>query len=323
MQLEDFLPDLNKTAQKHFDRVQNKLAYCITCQPYDGDSYIWALGQETTLDELFEELAVPEKYRDDISENLSCNNCGKSSFERYETVGTENVYDGEIYKHLDKAESKYGKQIKALQELLQEYPSLGLLNPLSKKLHKVITEGKVLTSNISGEWFRARKVKNSSVFRCDDMEAAPVGLARDGRYHHAGQSVLYLAETEETAVHEVLEFNDDSALVWIQEYKIISIDNILDLASSLDELGPEISELLVALISSDALHEKVEDRKNNWKPQYFLTRFIADCAKSAGYNGIRYMSTRGYSDNVVIFKWNDENLKSVGKPRVLIHEIKK
>ncbi|WP_188006650.1 hypothetical protein GGGNBK_11900 [Sporosarcina sp. ANT_H38] len=44
MEYEDLLPVLNKTAEKFKVKAQQKLKYCITCQPYDGGSYIWIIG---------------------------------------------------------------------------------------------------------------------------------------------------------------------------------------------------------------------------------------------------------------------------------------
>ena len=48
MDPDDFLPTLNKTAQRYFQQVQKEVSYCPTCQPYDGGEYIWILGEETT-----------------------------------------------------------------------------------------------------------------------------------------------------------------------------------------------------------------------------------------------------------------------------------
>ncbi|WKL00525.1 hypothetical protein Q0F98_26305 [Paenibacillus amylolyticus] len=72
MEKYDFLPKLNKTAEKYREKAQRKLKYCITCQPYDGGDYIWFLGEETTVDEILESINCPERYRDDISQHLRC-----------------------------------------------------------------------------------------------------------------------------------------------------------------------------------------------------------------------------------------------------------
>ncbi|MCA1025738.1 hypothetical protein LCM23_06510, partial [Cytobacillus kochii] len=91
MEYYENLPTLNKTAEKYLDKAQQELKYCITCQPYDGGSYVWVLGQETTIDDILDDVQCPEKYKEDIASHLSCPSCGKAGFERYEVAGTEDI----------------------------------------------------------------------------------------------------------------------------------------------------------------------------------------------------------------------------------------
>jgi hypothetical protein len=316
----DFLPSLNLTAEKYLKHAQQEVEYCITCQPYDGGSYIWVLGEKTTLEDIFEDIKCPEKYRDDISAYIVCPNCGSHGFERYDTVGKQDRYDAAVEQHLKQANQKYGSQVKELQQYLELYPSLALKTRLGRKLFKEITCGTTATTPIFGTWYRARTV-NGQVFSSDDMGAAPTGKADSGRYHYAGQSVLYLADSDTTAVHEVLaDPNRKAGLVWIQQFEIGRIENLLDLRSDWDLLGPSTNTALVAALSSKLFEQKVEDRSNKWKPQYFVTQFIADCARLAGYKGIRYNSTRSFGDNVVLFVWDASQINPTQRPQVYIHE---
>lgn len=91
MEYEDLLSILNKSAEKYKDKVQKELKNCIICQPYDGGDYIWIMGNETTIEEILENLNCLEKYREDIAAHLYCPNCGKSGFEQYEVAGTEDL----------------------------------------------------------------------------------------------------------------------------------------------------------------------------------------------------------------------------------------
>ncbi|MFJ7971985.1 hypothetical protein [Psychrobacillus sp. NPDC096389] len=84
MEYEDLLSILNKSAEKYKDKVQKELKNCIICQPYDGGDYIWIMGNETTIEEILENLNCLEKYREDIAAHLYCPNCGKSGFKQYE-----------------------------------------------------------------------------------------------------------------------------------------------------------------------------------------------------------------------------------------------
>lgn len=68
MDYSDFLPDLNKVAERYREKVQVLLKYCVTCQSYDGGDYVWIHGEKTTVDEIMDSVNCPEKYRDDIAE---------------------------------------------------------------------------------------------------------------------------------------------------------------------------------------------------------------------------------------------------------------
>jgi len=317
---DDFLPILNKTAQRYLKQVQQEVKYCPTCQPYDGGEYIWILGEKTTLEEIFDELDVPERFRGDIPKHITCDNCGSSNFDRYDTVGKEDHFDLETQKRIRLAERKYRRKIDELQSHLYKYPSLALTTALGRKIHKEILSGNVLDLSISGKWYRGRKASSSEVYESKDMQAPPIGRASDGRYHHTGQSVLYIANHKDTAIGEVLEDYFKPGLVWIQDYEIGGIDKILDLRSDWNRIGMTESAILVALLSRRLLEQKVEDRKSKWKPEYFVTRFIADCAQLAGYNGIMYSSTRSTGDNAIIFDVTTTLIKPVGDPTILVHK---
>lgn len=161
MDYTDFLPQLNKTAEKYREKAQRKLKYCITCQPYDGGNYVWILGTETTVDEIFEDLNIPEKYRENIATHLVCSNCGKLSFEQYEIAGTEDADDIESERQLDLIK-KFADKLESLRKHLETYPSLALAHPMGKTIRKEILEGRKKSIKIPlQQWSRARLVKHS------------------------------------------------------------------------------------------------------------------------------------------------------------------
>ena len=323
MNIEDFLPELNKNAMRYYERVQQRVKYCVTCQPYDGGDYVWIMGIQTTLEELFDDINCPEKYRDAIADHISCPYCGNSSFERYDIVGEGETNDLSIESHLKKAEQRYGKKIVDFQSYLEQYPSLALDHPMGRKLHKEIQRNNAPTTLATGEWYRARPVNGSKVFENDDMRAPNVGISGGGRYHHAGQRVLYIANEESTAIKEVLSDHSEPSLIWVQKYKIIEpIEKILDLTPDWDNFSPSFDVAIVALLSTGTLMQPIIDRKNKWTPQYFITRFIADCARKAGYQGILYRSTKEYSNNLVLFDPDLSQVICEGNPRVIIFDHK-
>ncbi len=156
------------------------------------------------------------------------------------------------------------------------------------------------------------------------MTAPQVGLSSGGRFHHQGQSVLYLAENEELAMIETLENPDIPSLIWIQEYsQKLELTQILDLRHEWTGLGSSENEVIQALLASRFIFEKVIDRSSKWRPQYLLTTFIADCARQAGFKGIIYSSSRTSGSNLILFNPDEPAVKPVDNPKVYIYESKK
>ncbi|MCL8000781.1 RES family NAD+ phosphorylase, partial [Brucella sp. 21LCYQ03] len=95
----------------------------------------------------------------------------------------------------------------------------------------------------SHSFYRARKVTNHDILEINEMLNAPVGKSTEGRFNHSGQSHLYLANTKETAIKEVVQ-NLKNSLIWVQEFKINSgIDNILDLTFDITNISLNDSPL--------------------------------------------------------------------------------
>jgi hypothetical protein len=242
--------------------------------------------------------------------------------ESFHVIGDKGKYDCKVKEKIDAAKRKYGERLNKFQEYLEKYPSLALNVSLGRKLFKEITAETASHCTISGDWFRGRVVNESRVYNNGDMLAPPPGTVGDGRYHHAGQSVLYLSEKKDIAVGETIENLEDSVLVWLQEYTITEIPKILDLTNDWSKIELIESAAMIAVLSSRVLNQTVEDRDKKGKPQYSITCFVSDCARSAGFNGIRYTSSRGYGDNVVIFNWDETNIKPKGDPKIFIHKPK-
>ncbi|HDR7431266.1 RES family NAD+ phosphorylase [Bacillus toyonensis] len=292
---------MNKTKQKYLEKAQDLLKYCVTCQPYEGGDYIWVLGEETTVDEIFDEINCPERYRDEIAEHLVCDNCSADITSRYDTVGKEDRYEIELQDFVKKSLKEYGKELLDFYHFLEQYPSLGQSTVLGRKLFKEINAGQLPVIAVKNkEWIRVRDVTSSKILGEEDMKAPPLGLSSDGRYNHAGQSNLYLAIDEETAVREVIG-EDKSCIIWRQKFLIKSLENILDLKHEWTSLNTTLNSIFIALLSSEILEKKVLQRGSTWKPEYFITQFIGDCARYAGYSGIRYNSTKKTGENLVVF----------------------
>lgn len=312
-------PELSKTEQRWFNKVQKLIAYCVYDQSYDGSEVIWIWGDRTDMYDLFHELELPEKYWDKILANLVCPHCHSDCFELASSVGLKTKLEEETDTHIAKAQKLHGKEVVKLEKLLQDYPLLAYQNLFAKKIYKEINKKSLPTISISGNFYRARRVAGADVLDIKKMFHPPLGKSSEGRFNHAGQSHLYLSNEKETAIKEAL-IKDDSSLVWLQEFKIKkSISNILDLTFDWTDLSPTTSTLLLSLQLKHTL-SRTDRNLDNWRPDYYLTRYIMDCAKYAGYNGIKYDSTKSYSAfNIVLFYPENEKIIAVNNPCVIIY----
>lgn len=312
------LPELTKKEERLKNKVQSKIEYCLYCQPYDEGEAVWIYGDRIDLYDLMDDCKVPEESKERIAKHLYCPYCTHSNFTLGLEVGVKTKFEKEVDAHMDEVYGLYGGEVRELESLLEQYPLLAYQNSLAKRIHKEINQRKLPVTSINGRFFRARKVESSEVISSRKMYNPPVGKPSEGRFNHAGQSHLYLANEKATAIKEVI--NDEHAvLVWTQEFEISqSVDHILDLSFDWGMLTPSTSTLLLSLKVYNTIGRN-DRNKENWKPDYFLTRYIMDCAKQAGYNGIKYNSTKDeYNFDLVLFYPEKVKIKAVGKPSIEI-----
>jgi hypothetical protein len=319
--MEPMKPQLSSREEKLLEKAQKRLCYCSYCQPYDGGEVVWIYGDEWNVDDLMGSFNISEKSWEKIIQHLFCPYCGNDTFGHGDSIGVKSRYELKQEVHVLKAKKKYGEAIEKLEEKLRAHPLLALQDPMAKRILKEIKNHALPTTEVVGEFYRARKAEDAKVYGLEEMKAPSLGISNEGRFNHAGQSHWYLAQKKETAIEEIQQDSSSQNLIWIQKFLIQeSIVNILDLSAEFDNLGEISSTILVALHYSNSL-KKREHNIKNWRPDYYLTRFIMDCAKQEGYNGIKYNSARSYGHaNIVLF--NTDKIVTVGKPWVVISEIR-
>ena len=144
--------------------------------------------------------------------------------------------------------------------------------------------------------YRARVAETLNSREHGEFCFPPLEFAYVGRYNHAGKPALYLGDSEETCFHEVREKE-----CVIAEINIGRQLKILDLVDPY-KAHTEDENFLNTLMYSALLSAPQEGGGQN-KPEYIFSRFLADCARSAGFDGIKYFSTRPAmnSFNIVLF----------------------
>lgn len=300
--------------------LQDEIQYCITCQPYEDRDSVWILGDQTNLEDLFDEYEIPVDIRDEIANRLHCLNCGRK-LERFDDYGKKTEYERRVDQKRDEWYSKYKADLEDFVQFIEKYPYLGAKHKLGKKIVELLPE--FPETNIENEnWFRARKINDGRKFSHKDMTAPEPEQVQigEGRFNHYGQSHLYLARTDIGAARECLDLTDEKIL-WMQNVVIHKATSILDVRVGFNEPDPDSPLIAMGLIYfSSALNISVE-RDRFWKPEYFVPRFVADAAKFAGFQGILYTSNHYYSDNLVIFDTSKLEYEFVDDPFIFtLHE---
>jgi len=314
---DEYKTELTKKEENYRKKIQSEIVSCYNCQPYDSGEPVWIYGEKTEIEELFYKFNVEDKYWENISGHLTCS-CG-TELELGCDVGVKSKYDKDLAAFIN-SNKKLVSKINLFIKFLSTTPLLAYKHNIGKSIFNQLKTNQfpITSINLNDKFFRARRVNGNDIIESHQMLSAPIGKSSEGRFNHSGQSYLYLASSEETAIREVTYKLKDS-LVWIQEFEVsCDVSNILDLTFDITNIGLNVNPLLLSLCMANALDEN----KNNvgfWRPDYFLTRYIMDCAKELNYNGIKYNSTRYYSEfNIVIFNPEKYKTINIGNPKVKI-----
>jgi hypothetical protein len=293
--------------------VESLLSQCELGQPYDEGEVVW-LNPHTTLEDVMESAGVPEECHEEVAEIVRCPYC-HAHHELYEEVGTK--FEGELRFEslMDKWYEAHAPKLEEFHNFLEKYPYLGAAHDFGKEIRDGVASFPSTTLK-DVIFYRARRIMDGRDYTVDDFlppdpKKHTIG---EGRYNHAGQSVLYLSDDKDGAAIECL--NDGESRAWVQGFRIREIEKILDLSEEEDWADEETTMLACGLTHSGAVRLPV-DRKISWKPEYFVPRFIADCAKEKGFNGILFKSVRHWRSNLVLFQYNAEKVKPEGDPEIV------
>jgi hypothetical protein len=260
-----------------------------------------------------------EKSIEKIKKHLYCPHCGHDDLTWDDEIGVKTDYEKKVDGLMEEVAIVHGNDLKYLKKLIDKNPLLVYKDPLAQDIFDEIENKKFPITKIKDKFYRARKVEDSKILDSDELKCPPTGKSNEGRFNHAGQSHLYLASDKETAIREISE-GHNSLLLWYQEFDVEKeINNILDLSYSFGNISLSSSVLFLALTEYNDAVYKDGGNLDNWKPDYFLTRYIMDCAKYCGYNGIKYNSTKdGVGHNFVLFYPEKVKLKAIDRPQIYI-----
>jgi len=186
----------------------------------------------------------------------------------------------------------FEEDAEAIAAIAKRTPFLVLTHPFAEDVRNEIrsesSEPEVIGAGT--RMYRGRIDNGIAAYDFENLASAPAHLCKEGRYNHAGHSVLYLASDAATCLAEV---DSTGGPVAVAEFDIETDLKVLrlDLARGLYSIR---NDVLGALIFS-SLASKPATGTGYSKPEYVFSRFVADCCVDAGFDAISYPSTKPVS----------------------------
>jgi RES domain-containing protein len=204
--------------------------------------------------------------------------------------GAPNIW---LYEHRFSDVDTIEEDIDALLQIAHETPFLLLTHPFAVAVLEEIRRQATLVkaTTIRAPLYRARFA--ADVVSCkqnpDDLATfgpAPARVVGEGRFNHAGVPMIYMADSAETAAAEM---GEPGKLCHIAELQLLKAIKVLDL-NAIDARNPGFDILGAAAASALLAAPRTDE---GWvKRQYVFSRFVADCARSAGFDAICYGSIK-------------------------------
>jgi hypothetical protein len=208
--------------------------------------------------------------------------------------------------------------IKRVNRFHTDHINKSVLNQFLRCVRKSYKAGTV--------FYRARICVDDCGFPKKEMGAPPPDLATAGRVNPVGISVLYLADSIKTTLHETRAGVFD--YVMVANFKLKKDIEVIDFAN-LDKISPFIANSTMGIgytqhaVNIEHLKLISQEiakplRRQDSALDYLPTQYISDYIKSQGLDGVEYISTMHEGGlNLAVF---DSNIFKCTKTTV--HRIK-
>lgn len=316
--------------QNLVDDLNGLLSGCIYCHgTYDREDDEWFFYEPSlSFEQLLDDIGFNTDEKKIIYENAVCPCCGCNLDSESEVTINEYYYEEKKYKeYIYKITKQVKPKIEEFYNYLINYPFLGYKHPIGIEIANGIKQLNII--NLKNQiYYRARIPSSGSIFTRECMlppnpKYIPIP---EGRFNHYGQSHWYLGDSKQLCGAECADPNDSA--LWLQKIEIEECNNVLDLSEEYISLyyNPNNTynlSITVAALLLSGLLTKPQKIEGSWKPEYFITRFIADICKEQGINAILYPSSV-YPEgrNLVIFDISKIKYKFKDKPKLEIYKKK-
>lgn len=304
----------NRSVTKWVERLEAEIVGCGNCQPWDteDETYFWVDGEKSSVENFLWASRVPERLQERIVERLHCGGCN-ASLTMDDWVGVRSSSHREYDRKAEAWRKRFAPKMEDFGKWLERYPYMGLQHPIGRRIWKEMADFPKVSWSGETKWWRARPLDGSRIYTAEDLGPPPQPPGSEGRFNHHGQIVWYLADEADTAAAETI--GQDEGVAWVMQFSVGPARKILDLTP----MGhPEdLAALpLFSLGLSWTQPHLIPAADSQWKPQYFIPRFIADCARAQGFDGVLYHSAAFYGRCLVLFNWSKEDVIPIGSPQI-------
>lgn len=144
-----------------------------------------------------------------------------------------------------------------------------------------------------------------------ESKEPPICISSEGRNNIVGASYLYLADEKYTACAEIAP--TIRGMVSLAEFEILKDLNIINFCDGIPEyFKPDLIEKY-KVSPNKIIQEIFRDfsRVHRKDATYYVTQYISDYIRKAGYDGIKYRGAANYGTNYTIFNCHKSNIKFI------------
>jgi hypothetical protein len=242
-----------------------------------------------------QEAFYPEEI-EFFSKKLECPNCG---------AALNGVFY--IFEHKFLVDEFH---LSSIADLARTSPFLLLSHPFAAKVFDVIKRRFVTAGTLQPKsvFYRGRMAHDVPANpTLTDFGPPPAARVVEGRYNHAGHAMLYLADSPATVKREMRAPQPIS----VATIELNVACKVLDLTISDDVDG--VDDEVIQCLARSALCAAPR-KSDGWdRPEYVFTRFVADCARHAGFGAIRYGSVQDHEGINVVLLEPPSDLSSIAR----------
>ncbi len=155
---------------------------------------------------------------------------------------------------------------------------------------------------------------DQNVFRCKGYnyyasKEPPLSVSNDGRNNIAGTSYLYLAGEEYTACAEINP--TIRGLISLSKFEVVKDLKLINFYDKVDDYSKPDFIKKYKVYPHQIMNEifSVFSRIHKNNSSYYITQYISDYIRKAGYDGIKYWGAANYGTNYTIFNCHKSNIK--------------